>query len=742
MKLFQNLIAVLYLKHESQYYAFCNNSRHPQNFSTQLYYFLLTLLCVACCLNTSAQKQFLLKDIYFDKSKLAFGNAFFNIQLDAQTGNLIQMQTASGTDLIYASQTPACNVEIDGEKVMEHANTRLVHVATKNRKTSVVLVVQQQINGSPETVQTTYILHPNKGQLERALSVRQSAGIRKFGGFYFTLPQFSLGEKEHCFANVPGPFWPNTLTAANTPYDSLARKTIRYHSAPDGGFGLFSLTNLMLQQTVTVFMKTDGNAGTATALYGNGSTFDLEQKNNKAIYFKNGDVVVSDTQCILLTKTVDEGLTQYRQIAVQRMPLAKATPSWVREAVILEVLPGYFKGGFKEIAQKLPFYKDIGFNTLYLMPHWKGGYSPIDLYQVDSAYGTKEALQGLVQTAHRLGMKVLFDMVIHGFNTASPVIQKHPEFFYRDEQDNLMIHPAWGSVMTDFMNPAYQQYMKDYVLYDQKTFGIDGYRVDAASYKGPNWKRSVPYPAYRSGTASPLLMKLMLEALRQKNKDATLLSEVFGPVFYTVSNFAHDNQTEAMSFVIKEMEQGTYTMAHYKKHLQYVYACLPEGAVRVFYTRNHDTSWFYEFYGYSPLFFSLEAIHALFGVPEVFAGDLNYKFNPDDDPAIYAYYKKLFAARIQYPEFIRGKKNFAAVNCNNRDVFAALAEDGTHRSVCLVSGSPEVKNVELTLAPGYQKFGTLTATDVIAQTNVRVKQTKTGFELILQPYQVVLVRLQ
>ncbi|MFK0577060.1 hypothetical protein, partial [Acetobacter fabarum] len=83
-------------------------------------------------------------------------------------------------------------------------------------------------------------------------------------------------------------------------------------------------------------------------------------------------------------------------------------------------------------------------------------------------------------------MKVLFDMVIHGFNTQSPVVQQHPQFFYRDERDSLMIHPAWGSVMTDFMNGAYQQYMKDYVLYDQTRFGNDGYRVDAASYKGPN----------------------------------------------------------------------------------------------------------------------------------------------------------------------------------------------------------------------------------------------------------------
>lgn len=703
----------------------------------------LTLLCFIFCTGVAAQKQTVLQDIFFDEGGLWFGNAFVSIRLDKTTGNLMQVQTAAGTDLIQPDQLPAIDVDIDGTKILSQAKVKWVRYAMQKEKSAAVLLVQQLADGYADTVQTTYILYPAKGQLERAVSVRSAtAGLRKFNGFYFMLPQLQFGKKEQCFANVPGPFWPATLTPANTPYDSLVHKTIRYHAAPDGGFGLFSLTNGALQQTVTVFMKTDGDAGTATALYGNGRTFDLEQKNNKGRYLENATIATSDTQCVVLTKTFEEALTIYRQMASRRMPLATTTPAWVPDAVILEILPSYFKGGFKEIAQKLPFYKDVGFNTIYLMPHWKVGYSPIDLYQVDSAYGTKDDLQNLVQTAHSLGMKVLFDMVIHGFNTASPVIQQHPEFFYRDTRDSLMIHPAWGSIMTDFMNPSYQQYMKAYVLHDQRTFGNDGYRVDAASYKGPNWKRGLPYPAYRSGAASPLLMELMLDAIREKNGDAVLLSEVFGPVFYTVSNFGHDNQTEAMSYVIKEMEKGTYTLAHYKKHLQYVYAALPKGAVRVFYSRNHDTSWFYEFYGYTPLFLTLEAIHAFFGVPEVFAGDAEYKFNPDDDPATYEYYKKLFAARRQYPEFVHGTTHFEAAACSDAAVFTALAKSPQHTSVFVVSTAPQKKTVDVKLNAAFRKYKAPVGWDVIAQKRIAVAQTQTGFSLKLQPNQVVVVRLQ
>jgi hypothetical protein len=565
--------------------------------------------------------------------------------------------------------------------------------------------------------------------------------VQQLDGFLFSLPDFVIGNSSDCVVNVPGPFWPSTFTPADMPYDSLKGKTIRYHSAPDGSFGIFSITNKQQQQTITTFLKSNGDANYNTIAKGDSNTVTIEQRNNRALYLKPRNMISSDTQHIEITKTFEEALNNYRSIGRYLMPLAENTPAWIKEAVILEIYPDYFKGGFKEIAGKLQFYKDIGFNTVYLMPHWKGGYSPIDLYTVNEKYGTKEDLQALVKTAHSLGMHVLFDMVIHGFNAASPVIQQHPEFFYRDAHDSLMIHPAWGSVMTDFMNPSYQQYMKDYVLYDQKTFDIDGYRVDAASFKGPNWNKAIPYPAYKSGTASPLLMKIMLDALQKKNKNATLLSEVFGPVFYTVSNFAHDNQTEALSFLLKEMQAGRYHLSQYKKHLQYVYSSLPKGAVRVFYTRNHDTSWFYEFNGYSPLFLTLEAIHAFFGVPEAFAGDAGYKFNPDDDPATYGYYKKLFTARKQYPEFRNGQKLFGEVNCSDADIFTAMARDSRQSSVFIASAAPQTKKVTVTMASNFLS-GTPVATDVIHQTNIEVLKSKNGLTLTLEPNQVVVVRLQ
>lgn len=154
-------------------------------------------------------------------------------------------------------------------------------------------------------------------------------------------------------------------------------------------------------------------------------------KDNKGQYLQPGNTVVSDTQQIIITRDFTAALNAYKKMASLRMPLNAGTPSWVKEAVILEVLPEYFRGGIKELTTKLPFYKNIGFNTIYLMPHWKGGYSPVDLYKMNEKYGTEQDLKEMVKTAHSLNMRVLFDMVIHGFNTTSPVVQKHRDFLPR-----------------------------------------------------------------------------------------------------------------------------------------------------------------------------------------------------------------------------------------------------------------------------------------------------------------------
>jgi len=62
--------------------------------------------------------------------------------------------------------------------------------------------------------------------------------------------------------------------------------------------------------------------------------------------------------------------------------------------------------------------KDLGVTTLWLTPVVKNGaaqdyhgYGAVDLYAVDPHLGALKDYQELVATAHKQGMKILFDAV-------------------------------------------------------------------------------------------------------------------------------------------------------------------------------------------------------------------------------------------------------------------------------------------------------------------------------------------
>jgi len=95
--------------------------------------------------------------------------------------------------------------------------------------------------------------------------------------------------------------------------------------------------------------------------------------------------------------------------------------SWIYEGIIYETHPYYYAGhSFKEITEQVPSLADSGVKTIYLMPVWEqppgeGDYSLIyhiyDYYKINPAYGTPQELKELINTAHKAGIKVLFDWV-------------------------------------------------------------------------------------------------------------------------------------------------------------------------------------------------------------------------------------------------------------------------------------------------------------------------------------------
>lgn len=705
--------------------------------------------------------------VYIDHGDVVeFGNSRLSARLAKDDGGWLSFFINGTNDDVISSEGafPSIDFQIDGTWAINRygASCARIDFATRESDHSAILLLTLAVSlretapkvseASPDfELDCEYRLFPERANLERRAWLRKTnpkAPGSKLENFSFQIPGALIGDARSCVVDVPGPFFPNTFIPAGAPYESLKDRDYHLHSAPDAGFGAAVISNSSRKTSLGSWMKTGGEAAYNTHLISDGQRITLRFVDRRAYRLDRVDEeFCSDVHCIEIAPSFPDVLARYREMASSTMPSEPNPPQWIKEMILLEVYPQYYEGGFKGIIQKLPFYREIGFNTLYLMPHWVGGYSPIDLFSVEPSYGTAADLKELTSAAHSLGMRVLFDMVIHGFGRKSTLPQEHPEFFVHDEAGALVLHNVWKSITCDWANPSYQQYMAELAVHDVMEYDIDGYRVDAASYKSPSWDPQIPYPAYKSGSAAPQLLQTILQAMRSRKPDSVLLSEVFGPLFYSVCDLAHDNQTEAAQFLLEKMEKGEIDASHYKNHIASVYDSLPLGAPRVFYSRNHDTSWFYHFHGYTPRFMALEAIHAFFGVPSVFAGDPKHAPNPDDDPAIYAYYKKIFSFKKKTPALNSGVIRLREVECDNPWIFAGVRQIANQSILVVVSLSGKQETGRLSIPIGYLSKGSaseLALRDVIQETEVTCPSAgrDTGaFDLTLNPFQVVAGRL-
>lgn len=696
--------------------------------------------------STIAQKDEILQDIYSEtkRDRITFGNSKVRLDFRKDNGMWIGLRNANDTLLnnihtVHFEDT--FDFVVNSKPVIKDNVLKYKKGFFEAKNDYVLLTFIYEVVSADNLsidVQLFYKLYPHSERIERSAAIRRIAGMQmqqrnpKFESFSFKIPTVKIGNTSECVINTPGPFFIKTLIKPNTPYDSLKTKTIKFHQAPDAGFGLLTVVNPFRKKGVATWLETHGETSYDPVIIGEKTGLSFLLSENKGYFLKPDKGIESAVQVIYLNENLDGLLAGYQKSMTKTLPLDPRTPDWVKNATILEVYPKFFRNGFKDITAKLPYYQQIGFNTIYLMPHWVGGYMPLDPFKIDPTMGTEDDLKQLVAKAHQLGMKVLFDMVIHGFSEKSDYVLSHAQMFVHNEDGTLAKHRTWKSISTDWGSPKYQAFMIGLVLHDLATYNIDGYRVDAASFKGPGWDYGSDNPAYKSGSDALILLKQMLTAMRQKKSDVVLLNEVFGPAFLHISNFGHDNQTESPTQILELLSKRQYTAADYKKYLAGVYKSLPEGINRVFFARNHDTSWFYKFNGYTAQYYAFDAIHSFFGIPEVFAGD------PDNEPIPRDYvmknYQKIFATRNLHSELKTGKIDFDNIVPNNPNVFTGLRTKDKKAVAVVISLSNQTEETTIDYK---SDFGPIKLfTDVLTGQTVKLKKGK----MTLQPYQILVGR--
>ncbi|MER6062230.1 glycoside hydrolase family 13 protein [Streptomyces sp. NPDC001792] len=116
--------------------------------------------------------------------------------------------------------------------------------------------------------------------------------------------------------------------------------------------------------------------------------------------------------------------------------LSSKSPDWWRQAVIYQVYPRSFAdadgdglGDLRGITQRLDHLAGLGVDALWLSPFYPseladGGYDVADHRDVDPRLGTLDDFDALVGEAHRLGLKVVVDIVPNHTSHQHPWFQE------------------------------------------------------------------------------------------------------------------------------------------------------------------------------------------------------------------------------------------------------------------------------------------------------------------------------
>ena len=110
-------------------------------------------------------------------------------------------------------------------------------------------------------------------------------------------------------------------------------------------------------------------------------------------------------------------------------------PLWYKDAVIYQVnVKAFFDsnddgvGDFKGLTSKLDYIRDLGVNTIWLMPFYPSplrddGYDIADYHNIHPQYGTRNDFRMMLREAHRRGLKVITELVINHTSDAHPWFQ-------------------------------------------------------------------------------------------------------------------------------------------------------------------------------------------------------------------------------------------------------------------------------------------------------------------------------
>lgn len=162
--------------------------------------------------------------------------------------------------------------------------------------------------------------------------------------------------------------------------------------------------------------------------------------------------------------------------------------------IIYQIFPRNYskEGTFSAIEQDLERIKALGTTIVYLMPIneigiknrkgvWGSPYASRDYYSISKDLGTLADLKSLIEKTHKLGMKIIVDMVFNHTAPDSILFVEHPEYyFYKNGKPGNKVGDWSDIIDLNHDNPQTEEYLLGVLKY-WIGVGFDGFRFDVAS---------------------------------------------------------------------------------------------------------------------------------------------------------------------------------------------------------------------------------------------------------------------
>jgi maltose alpha-D-glucosyltransferase/alpha-amylase len=262
----------------------------------------------------------------------------------------------------------------------------------------------------------------------------------------------------------------------------------------------------------------------------------------------------------------DPGTRALAPVQQERETAMAEDALWYKDAVIYELHVKAFYdsnddgiGDFRGLTSKLPYLRDLGVNTIWLLPFYPSplkddGYDVSDYHNVHPQYGTRADFRAMLREAHRCGLRVITELVVNHTSDQHPWFQaarrappgssKRNFYVWSDTDqkyrgariiftDTETSNWAWDPVAKAYYWHRFFSHQPDLNFDNPKVLkavirimrfwldmGVDGFRLDA-----------IPYLCEREGTSCENLpethavIRQIRAALDQHYSNRVLLAE-------------------------------------------------------------------------------------------------------------------------------------------------------------------------------------------------------------------------